>query len=346
MVIKDLKVNPKMVTLAREARGLLQNELGDKINGSQGYISRIELGQAEISDQYLEAVAKILNFPISFFKQEGEILPPNLSYRKREKVAQKLITFIDAHINIYRLNIQTLLKATKQEEVELPSLDIVKYGSPEEVARQIRKLWKVPKGSIANLTELLEANGVFVHTFDFGTERVDGRSIFIEQKYPVVFVNKTLLGDRQRFTLAYELGHLVMHLQTAPSFERDISHEANLFAAEFLMPEKEIMPDFVDGVTISKLAELKRKWKVSMQALLYRASDLTIITDNQKRYLLEQFNKMQIRRREPPELDVQKEQPKLLRTVFTTYKTKQKLNLKELAHFFHLTEEDFLEWYS
>ena len=65
-------------------------------------------------------------------------------------------------------------------------------------------------------------------------------SILADSKFPVVFSNKRSLGDRQRFTLAYELGHLVMHLQTNPSFTRDISHEANEFAAEFLMPEKDI----------------------------------------------------------------------------------------------------------
>ena len=77
-----------------------------------------------------------------------------------------------------------------------------------------------------------------------------------------------------------------MHLYTNPPFTRDISHEANEFAAEFLMPEKDIKGDFKDGVTLNILADLKRKWRVSMQALLYRANDIGVITDNQKRYLI------------------------------------------------------------
>jgi Zn-dependent peptidase ImmA (M78 family) len=182
--------------------------------------------------------------------------------------------------------------------------------------------------------------------FDFNTDRVDGMSILANGTFPIVFSNKRSLGDRQRFTLAYELGHLVMHLQTNPSFTRDISHEANEFAAEFLMPEKDIKGDFKDGVTVNILADLKRKWKVSMQALLYRANDIDIITDNQKRYLINQFNSMNIRRREPAELDIPRENSMKLRDLITTYKNKQKLNVKQLALFFNSSEDEFLNKYS
>ena len=137
-----------------------------------------------------------------------------------------------------------------------------------------------------------------------------------------------------------------MHLQTNPSFTRDISHEANEFAAEFLMPEKDIKGDFKDGVNLNVLADLKRKWKLSMQALLYRANDIGVITDNQKRYLINQFNSMNIRRREPAELDIQRENPMKLRDMITNYKNKQKLNVKQLALFFNSNEDEFLSKYS
>jgi Zn-dependent peptidase ImmA (M78 family) len=261
-------------------------------------------------------------------------------------VAQKALFPVEAQVNIYRLNIEKLNKAINLSEVNLPVLDIEKLGSPAEAARKLRKLWKIEKGAIENLTQILEGNGLFVINFDFNTDRVDGMSVMADGKVPVIFVNKRSLGDRQRFTLAYELGHLVMHLKTNPSFKRDISHEANEFAAELLMPEKDIASDLKNGVTIPQLADLKRKWKVSMQALLYRANDLEFITDNNKRYLINQFNSLNIRRREPAELDIPKESSKRLRDLVTSYKNKQKLNLKELSSFFFLNEEEFLKMYS
>ena len=340
------KLNPKMITVARESRGFSQLELAEKLSLSPSNLSRMEQDFIEVGENHLKAITTILNYPEEFFYQEGETLPPALALRKRNVVAQKIMLPIEAQVNIYRLNVEKLLKAIGQPEINLPVLDIEKLGSPAEAARKLRKLWKIEKGEINNLTKVLEDNGLFLINFDFDTERVDGMSILADGKFPIVFSNKRSLGDRQRFTLAYELGHLVMHLYTNPSFTRDISHEANEFAAEFLMPEKDIKGDFKDGVTLNILADLKRKWKLSMQALLYRANDIAIITDNQKRYLINQFNSMNIRRREPAELDIPRENPMKLRDMITNYKNKQKLNVKQLALFFNSSEDEFLSKYS
>ena len=340
------KLNPKMITVARESRGFSQLELAEKLSLSPSNLSRMEQDFIEVGENHLKSISTILNYPEEFFYQEGETLPPALALRKRNVVAQKIMLPIEAQVNIYRLNVEKLLKAISQPEINLPVLDIEKLGSPAEAARKLRKLWKIEKGAINNLTQVLEDNGLFLINFDFNTERVDGMSILANGKFPVVFSNKRSLGDRQRFTLAYELGHLVMHLQTNPSFTRDISHEANEFAAEFLMPEKDIKGDFKDGVNLNVLADLKRKWKVSMQALLYRANDIGVITDNQKRYLINQFNSMNIRRREPAELDIPRENPMKLRDLITNYKNKQKLNVKQLALFFNSNEDEFLSKYS
>lgn len=335
-----------MITVARESRGLSQLELAEKLSLSPSNLSRMEQDFIEVGENHLKSISTILNYPEEFFYQEGETLPPALALRKRNVVAQKIMLPIEAQVNIYRLNVEKLLKAIGQPEINLPVLDIEKLGSPAEAARKLRKLWKIEKGAINNLTQVLEDNGLFLINFDFNTERVDGMSILADGKFPVVFSNKRSLGDRQRFTLAYELGHLVMHLQTNSSFTRDISHEANEFAAEFLMPEKDIKGDFKDGVNLNVLADLKRKWKVSMQALLYRANDIGVITDNQKRYLVNQFNSMNIRRREPAELDIPRENPMKLRDMITNYKNKQKLNVKQLALFFNSNEDEFLSKYS
>jgi Zn-dependent peptidase ImmA (M78 family) len=340
------KLNPKMLTVARESRGLTQGELADKLSLSPSNISRMEQDFIEVTPANFNTIVGTLNYPEEFFYQEGETLPPALALRKRNIVAQKIMLPVEAQVNIYRLTIEKLIKAISYSDIHLPVLDIEKLGSPAEAARKLRKLWKMEKGIINNLTQVLEDNGLFLVNFDFNTDRVDGMSILADNKFPIMFSNKRSLGDRQRFTLAYELGHLVMHLQTNPSFTRDISHEANEFAAEFLMPEKDIKGDFKDGVTLNILADLKRKWKLSMQALLYRANDIGVITDNQKRYLINQFNSMNIRRREPAELDIARENPMKLRDMITNYKHKQKLNVKQLALFFNSNEEEFLEKYS
>jgi len=337
------KINPQMVTLARESRGLVHLDLAEKLNISKSTAWRLE--QDATSEDILPKLSKLLKYPESFFYQKGEILPLPLSYRKRNVVAAKLMSMIEADINIYRLNIEQFLTAIRQEEIKLPVLDVNKYETPQECAKQLRKMWKIERGPILNLSELLEEKGIFLLQGDFDTARVDGHCTIALDKFPVIITNKSLLGDRQRFTLAYELGHIIMHLHTSPSYNRDLSHEANLFAAEFLMPERDIKTELQD-LSLGKLGELKKKWKVSMQALLYRASDLELITDNQKRYLLQQFNQQNIRRREPKELDIPTEQYKLVRDLLTNYRTKQKLSVAKMAAFLHLEAEDFIQRYN
>jgi len=339
------KVNPHMITIARESRGMVHLDLAGKLNVTKPTAWRWENDVFGISEDVIEKLAKTLHYPESFFYQKGEVLPLSLSYRKRNVVAAKLISQIEANINISRLNIEQLLDAIRYEDIKLPILDVNKYGTPQECAKQLRKLWKLDKGAINNLSEVLEKHHILLVSLDFNTERVDGRCTMALDKFPIIVTNKSLLGDRQRFTLAYELGHLVMHLYTSPAYDRDLSHEANLFAAELLMPEKEIYKDLED-LSLPKLGELKRKWKVSMQSLVYRASDLEILTDNQKRYLIQQFNQQNIRRREPKELDIQAEQYKLVRDLLTHYCTKQKISIAKMASFLHLEQEDFLSRYS
>jgi Zn-dependent peptidase ImmA (M78 family)/transcriptional regulator with XRE-family HTH domain len=328
-----------------DARTRKDLELAERLDTSKSTAWRLEQDSFVPAEDTLVRLSQTLHYPRSFFFQKGEILPMSLSYRRRDVVAAKVLSQIDANINIYRINLEVLLNAIQLKEIDVPVLDVVKHGSPQECARQLRKSWKMEKGTISNLAELIEAHKIMLIHFDFGTDRVDGKFIMALDKFPVIVTNRRLLGDRQRFTLAYQLGHLVMHLKTSPAFDRDLAHEANLFAAEFLMPEKDIKADLTD-LTLPKLGELKRKWKVSMIALLYRANDLGLITANQQRYLLQQFNQQKIRKREPKELDVPNEQYRLVRDLLTQYRTKQKLSVAKMAAFLHLEQDDFLERYN
>jgi len=339
-------VNPNMIVLARESRGWNQAQLSEKIGMSATNLSKIERSDIGIQKEIIETISEQTQYPLQFFYQPGTILPENLSYRKRETVAQKLITPINAQINIIRNHVQFLTTILNITRPFIPCLEVTEKQAPEKIAAKLRQLWSIDSPVIDNLTKILEELGITMSTFNFGTERVDSRSILTDDKLPIIFFNKTLLGDRQRFSLAYELGQLIMHTFNIVAPDRNISHEANAFAAEFLMPAKYIKEDFRNGVTIPILGDLKRKWKVSMISLLYRADDLGFVTSNQKRYLIQQFNQLKIRRREPIELDIPSEQPKLIKKWIADYRTKTKLGVLEMAALLYLNVDEFVELYS
>ena len=145
--------------------------------------------------------------------------------------------------------------------------------------------------------------------FDFETNSIDAVSHWPPGVPPLFFVNKFIPTDRMRFTLCHELGHIIMHQKTPnPEIER----QANEFASELLMPERDIRPYLVD-ISIDKLASLKPYWKVSMSALLKRSVDLNVITQRHGRTLWMQISQAGYKVREPIELDLPNESPTLLK---------------------------------
>lgn len=337
--------NPVMVTLAREARGFTQQDLAERINAQKAFVSKIEHGELGMTENLLDSISKATAYPVNFFYQPGTILPTNLSYRKRKKVPSKVITPIEAKFNIIRNNIQFLTRSLNKQSPLIPTYKVTEENTPSRIANQIRQCLGLNNPVVDNLTKVVEEQGIIVSCFEFGSERVDSRSILTDDGFPIIFLNKTHLGDRLRFSLAFQLGHLVMHTYTHIPADRDVNHEANLFAAELLMPAEAITEDFKEGVTLPILAELKRKWKVSMISLLHRADDLALLTPNQKRYLIQQFNQAKIRRREPVDLDVVKEQPQLIHQMVVELCNQQKLSLPEFCQLLALEMDDYIKLY-
>jgi Zn-dependent peptidase ImmA (M78 family) len=109
--------------------------------------------------------------------------------------------------------------------------------------------------------------------------------------------------------MAHELGHLVMHRFPNLSMEK----QANSFASALLMPAEDVQSAFRgQRIDLNRLAALKPEWKVSMQALLYRAQSLGLIPEKQAAYLWRQISFHRMKLREPMELDFPMEEPGVL----------------------------------
>jgi Zn-dependent peptidase ImmA (M78 family)/DNA-binding XRE family transcriptional regulator len=324
-----------MITLAREARGYTQAELSQKLDISQGKLSKLEKGLLGGSDETLKRLINILDYPESFFYEPETIYPAATPFhRKKKSLSKRIQCSLEAKANVCRIHVMKLLEALEIDE-DLVYLDLDDYNeSPEEVAAAIRRYWSIPKGPIENITELLENAGIVVFHFDFGVDEVDGFTLLSPKSPPIIFLNKNLLGDRLRFTLAHELGHIVMHKIPTLQMEK----EADKFASEFLMPSEEIKQD-LKNVDLPKLASLKPYWKVSMASLLKKASDIGTITENQTRNLWIKMSNY--RRREPPAIDITKEEPSLLEELIDYHIKKLKFSDIEMSNFLNLRPQEF-----
>ncbi|MCF0265461.1 ImmA/IrrE family metallo-endopeptidase [Acinetobacter guillouiae] len=305
--------NADLLILARQSRGLSQSELAENCNLSQAMISKLE-GRlvADPSMDLLTKLSEFLNYPIDFFYETDRLygLPPSVHagplYRRKASVTKKSREKLEAILNIRILHLKRLLRSI-DFEFDLPLLDLdPDEFTPEEIASKVRQAWLIPKGPIHNLMEYVERAGCMVFLCDFDDLSVDGVTMRSPDLPPCIFLNKSLPGCRQRFTLAHELGHIIMH--RIPTGE-DMEMEANKFASCLLMPVDDIKPYLQGKLTISKLAQLKPMWLSSMSSILYRAGEIGAISQHQQKYLWIEMNKFGYKTREPSILDIKIEIP-------------------------------------
>ena len=336
----------KMITLAREIRGLTQTQLAKELpNTSQGNLSRMERGELNIPDETLKNISKILDFPINFFFKKKVNTPiSEFYYRKRKSIPKKKLSIMEAEFDLLRMCYDTLLESVDIPEYEIPIVDLNHGGSPEDTARKIREFMNIPKGPVHNLIRLLELNGIIVHFIDASTDKFSGITLITDKGQPIVFINRLHDNARKRFTLAHELGHLVLHIRNQfIDPKRNIEDEADKFSSEFLMPELDCRNDLT-RLKSKDLAILKRYWGVSMKALIYRAKDLHLINQNKAQNLYIELSRNGFVKNEPFDINLQK--PELTNLIINTFKTELEYTVREIANMLCITLSDYHKFFS
>lgn len=186
----------------------------------------------------------------------------------------------------------------------------------EDVARQLRKEWRVPGGPICDVTRLLEDHGVAIIRLPLDSADVDAFSLPFSDHPVVVLGSDKADRARSRFDCAHELGHLVMHGEHIWGV-KEVETQAHQFAAGFLMPEEEIRDQLPSTVDWPRLFELKQHWQVSLAALLMRAKVLGCMSPSTYLTAIKAASARGWRRREPVPLGPP-EQPRLMQAFLKT----------------------------
>jgi Zn-dependent peptidase ImmA (M78 family)/transcriptional regulator with XRE-family HTH domain len=333
--------NPAMLTIARDSREMTQAELSANSQIPQAVLSKLEGGVARPTQEQIVALAGATHYPPTFFFEQDRIFGFNASvffHRKRSDMPSKVLKRIHAVLNLTRMRMDKLLLAGNiKPAIELVRMNVEEHGTPELIAQKVRAILQLPDGPIKDLTATLEDAGVIVVQHQFRSRRMDAVSEWVPGHPPIVLMNtdEHVPGDRYRWTLAHELGHLIMHSQQI----EDAEEEANRFAAEFLLPERDIRSK-LRNVRIQTLALLKGIWKVSMGALLERAKQLGTITLTQYRYMRINFGKMGYTTQEPPELAIPIESPTLMRDLIKLHTSDLSYNISDLSVLLRMEEEE------
>lgn len=310
------RVNGSSLKTIRDFYGKNQSYLAKQLGVSQPTMSKIEKGEKPLELEHINAFSEY--FTENFFRNNVETAPPRLFYRKLSSINKTTINLFESRINLFYSAIKKGLDIVdlNTDNNSVPKIDAELFNLDfEYIATEVRLQLGIGRGAINNIIEVLESFGVIIHFFNFDfisedNRKFDGVSFYVDG-VPVILINKKIPDSRKVFTIAHELGHLVMHFDSVINIDRDIEKEANMFAAAFLAPEKDIRRE-LKHLTLTKLESLKMEWNMSISALVYRAFTIGTISEQTLRWWMMKL--APIRKSEPYEFVLP--EPSLLNEMF------------------------------
>ena len=310
------------LTLARQLAGLRKSDLALLLDMSPTAVAAWESGAKRPTAVTVARLALSLSVDPGFFAMRPDdvaALSATPHFRSLRSTTQLARDQAFAYGQL-AVDIATSL----EKHVECPDPDVPSFpvpmdaadldsGGPERASRHVRERWGMSAGPAPHLVRLLENHGVLVVFSPPQTASVDAYS-FDSRLRPVVVLNPVKHDYyRQRFDVAHELGHLVMHTDAEPG-GRTVEEQANRFAAEFLMPAAQIrdeLPKAMNAAAWQSLARCKERWGTSLQALLYRARRLGAFSEVSYRNAMATLTSRGWRRSEPGLVTIL-EQPSML----------------------------------
>jgi len=274
---------PERITQCRELAALSKTELANQLNVSVAAVSQWENGSKNPTPENLVAISRILNVPMPLLLTP---LPSELSRRGpltfRAQASAKTATMRRQAESLAELDAEAFIWLERLVSFPNAPLPEILSKNPEESALECRRFWGLGDRPIAKLGELLESKGIRLCSAAFGDVRFDAYSCIVSGRAFIFLGNEKQDRARSRFDAAHELAHLLMHQHLSDDdLERDIKEvekQANAFASAFLMPAETFSRDAVD-TSLDGFKRLKPKWGVSIQAMVRRAKDLELITE-------------------------------------------------------------------
>lgn len=313
---------------ARKALRMNQVELAAAVGVSRQAISAFELDEKSPDPTTFAAIVRALNQPVGFFTEPESSSGVRSETRFYRKVGADTVRRNEACAVLGEWFVKTaryIGDYVNLPEVSLPRFNPangVEYSLDEvnEIADKVRAAWNLGGGPLSNVLALMESKGIVICRYELPNENVEAFSFWSEGRPFVFMASEKEVGVRSRFDLAHELGHLVLHgavkqeeVLNKPRL-KVIEREANWFAGAFLLPQQTFANEIYTP-RLDAFLSLKPRWKVSIQAMVYRCHTLGIFDDDQILNLRKQISFRKWRTKEPMDdpTKIPLEQPRLMK---------------------------------
>lgn len=273
---------------ARQAAGLSLRELAEVAGVSAMAISKYEREQNTPSSNVLISLSNALGVRVEYFFRQGGVHLNGVEFRKHASLSKgeqsRIIADVQDRLERWHA-LDEIFPAASEIRFRVPKTvpKAIHSGDDiEQAALKVRDAWGLGHNPIQALIDTLEEQGIRVIVTPYiSKERFDGLSARADER-PIIAIGTEWPGDRQRFTLAHELGHLILEdrMSTEYSEELGLEKACDRFAGAFLAP-KDVVLDLLGKkrtwLEPRELYLLKHEYGLSMAAWTYRARDLGIL---------------------------------------------------------------------
>lgn len=305
---------------ARELREVQQQDVAAILGITGGRLAQIEQSDAPTSMEpaVQTALSAALRMPGSFFEVPAaeDLSVGSMRFRAQQRLTKRVTNRVRREAELTLELARAAERHLESPRARVPSTFLVTAEDAADAARAA--LGVPPTGPVPNVVRALEKAGVWVFMVDTRVEaKLDAFSTWAgpNLERPVIALGEGMAWDRQRHTTAHELGHLVMHRTTGTDTDggKSIEQEADRFASAFLFPREDALLELPSPLTLSQLGPLKLRWGMSLQALVYRAHDLGVITPEHRASLFKQISARGWKKEEPGVEARAVERPRALR---------------------------------
>jgi Zn-dependent peptidase ImmA (M78 family)/DNA-binding XRE family transcriptional regulator len=304
---------PARLTQARELAGLRKRELAEAIGRTATAVSQYELGQTGPAAETLLRCARALDVPVAFFAAGRAQLRLDTVHAHFSSLRDS--TAVARRHALAQVELLWEIAEALDQIVELPQADIglplgIPHGDPAVVARRVRKAWHLPGGPVVHLVRTLEARGIVV-TWLRAVDGGPGAFSTAPHGRPMIVLSGMENPLCRRFSVAHELGHLLLHPDPEPGSTRH-ERQASAFAAELLMPAAEIPGRLPVPVDLAALKDTADGYGVSVTALVKRGKELGVYPESTLRRTLAAIRRLGWHSHEPVRSGYPGELPALL----------------------------------
>jgi len=300
--ITDMKtVFAERFKSARLMNGFSLQDVADAMGNtlSRQALHRYEKGEVIPDSEKIGLLGMVLKVSPDYFFRSTKVELSDIEYRKLSKMPQKEASIIKEKTKEYLsryLELEEILGLANTFDNPLENMEVVvSYEQANEAAKQLREAWKLGNGAIFNVVELLEDRNIKVVKLEV-SEAFDGLQTLVNKTIPVIAYNAKKINkpDRIRFTLLHELAHLLLTFGNMT--ERQKETLCYQFAGAMLLPEETIKAELGNHrnkLSALELANIKKQYGISMQAIVMRAKDCGIINEHYTKqffFLINQMN--------------------------------------------------------